>query len=343
MSGEQVLVTGGTGFLAAHSIAQLLAAGYRVRASVRSLARESDVRELLRAAGAEPGAALSFAAADLTADAGWAEAAAGCAYALHIAAPMPSGAATHEDEVIGPAREGALRVLRAARGAGIRRVVLTSSFAAIGYGHKPTERAFTEEDWTDAKARGVSAYIRAKTLAERAAWDFIEREGGGLELATVNPTGIFGPALGRRYATSVGIIGQLLRGAMPGVPRIAFGVVDVRDAADLHLRAMTDPAAAGERFLATAGEPISMEDAASLLRERLGADGARVPARVLPDWQIKLLALISPGMRPIVHDLGKIRRASSDKARLLLGWAPRSREDALLASAESLLRLGATG
>ncbi|HEY1015230.1 MAG TPA: aldehyde reductase [Herpetosiphonaceae bacterium] len=341
MAGELVLVTGGTGFLAGHCIARLLGAGYRVRASVRALARGSDVRAALQAAGIEPADdALSFAEADLSADGGWAEAAAGCDYVLHIASPFPSGVPKHEDEVIGPARDGALRVLRAARDAGARRVVLTSSFAAIGYGHPPTERAFTEEDWTDTGARNVGAYIKSKTLAERAAWDFIEREGGGLELASINPTGIFGPALSDDYSTSVGLIKQMLEGAMPGVPRITFGVVDVRDVADLHLRAMTDPAAKGERFLAVAGEPLSMAEAAALLRERLGAAGARVPTKVMPDWQIKALALVSPGMKPIIHDLGKVRRGSSDKARRLLGWAPRSREDALLATAESLVRHG---
>src|SRR5690349_14029451 len=164
MSGELVLVTGGSGFVGVHCILQLLAAGYRVRTTVRSLKREADVRAMLKVGGAEPGEALSFAAADLTSDAGWPEAVGGCAYVLHVASPFPVSAPKHEDELIIPAREGALRVLRAARYAGVKRVVLTSSFAAIGYGHPQTDQPFTEETWTELNSN-IRAYVKSKTLA----------------------------------------------------------------------------------------------------------------------------------------------------------------------------------
>ena len=340
MSGELVLVTGGSGFIAMHCILKLLAAGHPVRASVRSLAREPEVRATLKAAGAEAGDRLSFVAADLTADAGWTEAAAGCAYVLHVASPFPLNVPSHEDELIVPAREGALRVLRAARAAGVKRVVQTSSFAAVGYGHPPLDRPFNEHDWSNPDGEGVTAYAKSKTLAERAAWDFMAREGGDMELAVVNPVGVFGPVLGADFSTSIEIVKRMLDGALPAVPRITFGVVDVRDVADLHLRAMTDPAAAGERFLAVAGEFVSMRDIGLILKSRMGSAGRRVPTRELPDWLLRIVALFDPSVGQIVPELGKRKTATNEKARRVLGWSPRSAEDAIVATAESLVRLG---
>jgi nucleoside-diphosphate-sugar epimerase len=340
MSGELVLVTGGSGFIATHCMLQLLAAGYRVRTTVRSLAREAEVRATLNAAGADAGDRLAFFAADLMADAGWAEAAVGCDFVLHVASPFPVNVPRHEDELIVPAREGALRVLRAARGAGVKRVVQTSSFAAIGYGHPEVVRPFTEHDWTAPEGGGVTAYAKSKTLAERAAWDFMAREGGDMELAVVNPVGVFGPALGADFSTSIEIIKRMMDGALPALPRITFGVVDVRDVADLHLRAMTDPAAAGERFLAVAGEFVSMRDIGLILKSRMGSAGRRVPTRELPDWLLRIVALFDPSVGQIVPELGKRKTATNEKARRVLGWSPRSAEDAIVATAESLVRLG---
>ncbi|MDP9035624.1 MAG: aldehyde reductase [Myxococcota bacterium] len=338
--GERVLVTGGSGFIAAHCIVQLLEAGYRVRTTVRSLGREPDVRAMLQAAGAQPGEALSFAAADLLADAGWSEAVANCDLVLHVASPFPLKPPRHEDELILPAREGTLRVLRAARDAGIRRLVLTSSFAAIGYGHRAQEGPFSEESWTDPGGPGVSAYAKSKTLAERAAWDFMAREGGALELAVVNPVAVFGPVLGRDYSTSIQIVQRLLDGAVPGLPRVAFGIVDARDVADLHLRAMVHPHAKGERFLAVAGDSMTVREVAELLKARLGDAAQRVPTRMLPDWLLRLASLVDSSVAQIVPELGRIRNATGEKARRVLGWAPRSNEEAILATAESLVRLG---
>lgn len=336
MSGEFVLVTGGSGFVGAHCIVRLLEGGYRVRTTVRSLAREAEVRAMIGAGGQ----AASFAAADLMSDAGWPEAMAGCDFVLHVASPFPLKTPRHEDELIVPAREGALRVLRAAREAGVRRVVLTSSFAAIGYGKKSQSRPFTEEDWTDPDGGDVTAYAKSKTLAERAAWDFIGREGGALELSVVNPVGVFGPVLGPDYSTSIEIVRRLMDGDVPGCPRLSFGIVDVRDVADLHLRAMTDPAAKGERFLAVAGEFAAVLEIAGMLRAQMGEAGRRVPTRVLPDWMVRLASVFDSSLRQIVPELGKVKMATNEKARRVLGWAPRSNEDAIVATAESLVRLG---
>jgi nucleoside-diphosphate-sugar epimerase len=335
-----VLVTGGSGFVASHCLLQLLAAGHQVRTTVRSLKREGEVRALLKQGGAEPGDRLSFVAADLEQDAGWPQAVAGCAFVLHVASPFPAAAPRHEDELIVPARDGALRVLRAAREAGVRRVVLTSSFAAIGYGHPSRVAPFDETIWTDLESGAVSAYAKSKTLAERAAWDFIIREGGALELAVVNPVAVFGPVLGADYATSIQLVKRLLDGTVPGCPQLQFGVVDVRDVADLHLRAMSHPAAKGERFLAVAGDFLSVLDIARMLRRRLGGRARRVPVWPLPNWLVRLAALADPTVQQVLPELGKTKAARNDKARHLLGWTPRSNEEAIVATAESLLRLG---
>jgi nucleoside-diphosphate-sugar epimerase len=340
MSGELVLVTGGSGFVGAHCILQLLEAGYRVRTTVRSLNREAEVRAMLKVGGAEPAGALSFLAADLMSDAGWPEAVAGCDFVLHVASPLPAKEPKHEDDLIIPAREGALRVLRASRDAGVKRVVLTSSFAAIGYGQKTRTEVFTEKDWTDPNGPEMSAYVKSKTLAERAAWDFMSREGGALELAVVNPVAVFGPVLGPDYSSSIMIVQRLMDGALPGAPRISFGIVDVRDVADMHLRAMTNPAAKGERFLAVSGEFMTFGEIARLLKTRMGAAGARVPTRVLPDWAIRLAAIFDKSIGLIVPELGKTKSATNEKAKRVLGWTPRSDEEAIIATAESLLRLG---
>lgn len=337
---SKVLVTGGSGFIGAHCILQLLAAGHDVRTTVRNLKREPDVRAMLNQGGADPGNRLSFFAADLENDSGWHQAVAGCDYVLHVASPFPAGLPMHEDDLIIPAREGALRVLRASRNAGVKRVVLTSSFAAIGYGHPEQATPFNETDWTDLNGGGLTPYVKSKTIAERAAWDFIAREGGALELSVVNPVGVFGPALGPDYSTSILIVEKLMDGSMPGCPRLVFGAVDVRDVADLHLRAMTDPAAKGERFLAVAGDFLSMLDIAKDLKQHLGPAASRVPSRELPNWLLRALSLFDPRIKQILPELGKKKNATSEKARRILGWAPRSAEDSVVATGESLVRLG---
>ncbi|MFE3032307.1 SDR family oxidoreductase [Streptomyces canus] len=338
-STDTVLVTGGSGFLGGRVIAQALDEGYRVRTTVRSLSREAQVREDLAAMGADAGEKLTFVEADLTSDAGWAEAVAGCRYVLHTASPFPGGEPDHEDDLILPARDGTLRVLRAARDAGVDRVVVTSSFAAVGYGRPATEEPFTEDDWTDPNS-DIPAYIRSKVLAERAAWDFVEREGNGLQLATVAPVGIFGPVVGSDHSSSISMITSLFSGALPGTPRLYFGVVDVRDAADLHLRAMTAPQAAGQRFIAAAGDAVSLHQVALAIRDRLGDAAGAVPATELADETVRRAAETNPALKALLPNLGKVRHVSNDKARTALGWKPRSSDEAVAATAESLLDLG---
>lgn len=339
---DLVLVTGGSGFLGSRCIVALLERGHRVRTTVRSLRREGEVRDMVERGGADGGERLEVVEADLLADAGWPAAVAGCAFVLHVASPFPLSVPRDPDELVRPARDGALRVLRAARDAGVRRVVLTSSFAAIGYGHAPRSTPFTEQDWTELDGPvPVDAYPRSKTLAERAAWDFVATEGNGLELATVNPVGIFGPLLALDTSTSIELVRRLVDGAMPGLPRLTFGVVDVRDVADLHLLAMEREAARGERFLAISGDFMSLRDMAFALREGLGEQGRKVPTRELPDWLVRLTGRFDAGVRQLVPELGVAKHASSGKARELLGWTPRSREKALVASARTLLDLRA--
>jgi nucleoside-diphosphate-sugar epimerase len=344
--GRLVLVTGGSGFIAGYCILQLLKAGYRVRTTVRSLSREAEVRATLKGAGPEGvgeavlAGALTFVAADLLSDAGWPEAVKGCDFVLHVASPFPPGVPKHEDELIVPARDGALRVLRAARDAGVKRVVLTSSFAAIGYGHAQKDRPFTEENWSDLNGRGLTAYAKSKTIAERAAWDFMTREGGALELSVVNPVGVFGPLLGPDISASIQLILRLMNGSMPGCPRLSFGIVDVRDIADLHLRAMTNPAAKGERFLGISGDFMTIQEMAFVLRARMGAAAKKVPTRMLPDWLLRSFAIFDPTIAQITPELGKSKNASNDKARRILGWNPRPKEDAIFETAKSLVKLG---
>jgi nucleoside-diphosphate-sugar epimerase len=345
MAGELVLVTGGSGFIGAHCIIQALRQGYKVRTSVRSLKREAEVRAMIKQGGVEAGEGLSFVEADLEKDAGWPEAVAGAAYVLHVASPFPPSIPKHEDELIVPARDGALRVLKAARGAGVKRVVLTSSFAAIGYGQAPGtqgtgKKPFDETNWTDPNGSDVRAYVKSKTIAEKAAWDWVASEGGGLELSVVNPVGVFGPVLGPDYSTSILLIQRLMDGAMPGCPRLYFGVVDVRDVADLHLMCMTNPAAKGERFLAVAGDFMSIVEIAKTLRARLGDAAKRVPKSEIPDFVVRLASMGDPAVKQILPELGKYKNGANAKAVRVLGWRPRSREDAVVATAESLVALG---
>jgi nucleoside-diphosphate-sugar epimerase len=334
MPDQLVLVTGGSGFIGAHCIRRLHEDGYRVRTTVRSLAREAEVREM---AGDGP---LEVVTADLTADDGWAEAAAGCAYVLHVASPFPLAQPKHEDELIVPAREGALRVLRAARDAGVQRVVMTSSFAAIGYGHGHPDTVYDETSWTDVDGPGVSAYAKSKTIAERAAWDFVASEGGNLELAVVNPVAVLGPLLGPDASTSIELVKRLINGSMPGTPKVTFGLVDVRDVADLHVRAMTAPAAAGERFLAIGEDFRWISEMGEWLRDALPDRARKIPRRELPNLLVRVASVFDSGLRQLTPELGVRKRATNEKARHLLGWAPRGDREAVVATAESLLAHG---
>lgn len=334
MPDDLVLVTGGSGFIGAHCIRRLFADGHRVRTTVRTRAREDEVRAMVGDGD------LEVVEADLTNDAGWAEAVAGCSHVLHVASPFPLGVPKHEDELIVPAREGALRVLRAARDAGVRRVVQTSSFAAIGYGHSSFETVLDERVWTEVDGPHVTAYAKSKTLAERAAWEFAESEPGAPELVAINPVAVFGPPLGRDLSTSLEIVRRLINGSMPGVPKVAFGVVDVRDVADLHARAMTAPESAGERYLAIGEDFRWIRELADWLREALPDRRRKIPRRELPDALVKLASRFDGSLRQLVPELGVRRRATNAKAREQLGWSPRSDRESTVDSAEALIALG---
>jgi nucleoside-diphosphate-sugar epimerase len=337
-----ILVTGGSGYIASHLILQLLNNDHTVRTTIRSLTREAAVRQSLEAAGANT-SKLSFTAADLGSDEGWPAAVQGCRFVHHVASPFPLELPKHEDELIVPARDGALRVLRAAREAGVRRVVLTSSFAAVGYGWPATRKeVFTEEDWSVIdKSKGVPVppYQKSKTVAERAAWDFMAKEGGEMELVVVNPVGVFGPLIGKDVGTSVQIIKKLMDGSVPGCPQVSFGVVDVRDIADLHIRAMNDPKAKGERFLGVNDKgSFSILEIARIIKEKRPEAAKKVPTLQLPNWMIKLVALFDPSIRQIVPELGRTLNISNDKAKTMLGWAPRSTEESVLDTVDSLIK-----
>jgi dihydroflavonol-4-reductase len=334
-SGETALVTGGTGFLGGWCIAALLERGYQVRTTVRDPARETAVFAAVQRAGLDPGTRLTVATADLTSDAGWAEAAAGCRYVLHVASPFPPVQPKDPDELIVPAREGALRVLRAALDAGVERVVMTSSVAAVRSNRRSTaEMPYTEADWTDGDDVSRTPYVRSKTLAERAAWRHAQATGSELRLATINPGAIIGPALGADHSYSLQTIERLLAG-MPAAPRLGFTFVDVRDVADLHVRALTSPAAGGQRFIAI-DRFLWLPEVAAILRERLGEAANKVPARVAPNFLVRVMALFDGSIRSVVGDLGKRSWFSSDKARTMLGWTTRPVEDSIEDCARSL-------
>lgn len=316
-----VLVTGGNGYLGTQLVAALLRDGREVRATVRSMDREAGLREAVRRGGAD-GTGLEIVAADLMGDDGWKAAVTGCEEVHHVATPFPAVQPEDPDELIVPARDGTLRVLRAARDAGTRRVVLTSSFAAIGYSPKPSAE-FTEDDWTDPDTPGLPPYPKSKAIAERAAWDFMRSEGGGTELVVVNPTFILGPTLTSELRSSLQLVKGMLDGTLTTVRRQRFGVADVRDVADLHIRAMAAPGAAGRRFLCLCDGPtISFLELAEILRRRLGPLGARVNVQE------------EAGQDPphvVIHN---------ERARTQLGWRPRPLETVIVESAESLRDLG---
>ncbi|WP_067819662.1 SDR family oxidoreductase [Nocardia inohanensis] len=318
---DLVLVTGASGYLAGHVSTELLAHGYRVRGTIRSVARAQAVADVL------PG--VELVEADLGSDAGWDDAVRGCRFVVHTASPFPGSVPDHEDELIRPAVDGTLRVLRAAAAHGIERVVLTSSIAAVRVGHE--DRVATEADWSELAA--CDAYEKSKTLAERAAWDFVT-EHPELELAVMNPGMIIGPVLRPEYGTSVDGIRILLSGEMPGVPRLNFSTVDVRDLAVAHRLGLELPQAAGNRYVLT-GEQVSFPEMAKALATRY-----RVATRTLPDWLIRLVARFDANARIAARYLGREEHLSAAKARRELGWAQRPLETTLLDTAESLIRFG---
>ncbi|MGH2922511.1 MAG: NAD-dependent epimerase/dehydratase family protein [Solirubrobacterales bacterium] len=330
-----VLVTGGSGFLGGWCLIELLRRGYAVRTTVRDPSREADVRAAI-APEVDPRGALTVVAADLTGDAGWAEAVAGCDYVLHVASPFPPEQPKDADELIVPAREGTRRVLGAALDAGVKRTVVTSSIAAIRLGEGDEPRPLDERDWTDPAAPGLTPYVRSKATAERAAWDLVDERGERDRLAAVNPGAILGPVLSDDRSYSLEVVERILNG-MPGTPKLGFNLVDVRDVVALELAAMTAPEAGGERFVAVT-EWLWMRDVARILRERLGEQASKAPTRGVPNLAVRAMSLFDPGLRSVVGDLGKHTEISSRKARETLGWEPRPIADTIEDTARSMIR-----
>jgi dihydroflavonol-4-reductase len=330
---ETVLVSGGSGYLGGRCVVELLRRGYAVRTTVRDLAKEKDVRTRV-GSKVDPGDRLTVLAADLNSDDGWAEAVAACEYVLHVASPFPAAQPKDPDELIVPAREGTLRVLRAALDAGVRRVVVTSSVAAVRGSADSAPAPLTEADWSDPDDLKLTPYARSKTIAERAAWDLVRERGEEEKLAVVNPGAILGPVLGGESSSSLALVERLLKG-MPGTPRIGFSVVDVRDVADLHILAMTADAG-GERYLAVARFQW-MADVAAVLRERLGPAASKVPTRSIPNFVVRGMALFDPAARSVVGQLGRRVELSNAKARAL-GWEPRPVEETIADCGRSLAR-----
>lgn len=351
-------MTGGSGFIAGHCIVKCLAAGYRVRTTLRSIKREAAVREMLRRGNGDSSSSdldrrLSFVEVDLGRDEGWDEAAWCCTFVLHVASPFPAGPPKHPDDLVKPARDGTLRVLRAAEAAGVSRVVVTSSIAAVVAGHEGYDAAkiFTEDDWSNSESPFIDAYAKSKTLAKRAAWDYVKiREndnnssnGGGrrqLELAVVNPGLVLGPVFGANHSTSIEVVSRLMNGAIPGCPRLICSIVDVRDVADLHLLAMRAAGARGQRYIGSSPPSPSIQDISRILHEKMGMTARRVPTRELPDFLVRVASWFDPAIRLIVNDLGRDGKLSIDKTRDWLDWTPRPAAESVVDTAQSLVDLG---
>ncbi len=335
---QTVLVTGGTGFLGGWCVVEALRQGYRVRTTVRDMGREQALRASV-AGQVEPGERLQVLCADLNSDAGWEQAVAGCDFVLHVASPFPPKQPKDPDELIVPAREGTLRVLRAALGADVKRTVVTSSVAAIrngGNGALRGERDLDENDWSDPADPQMTPYARSKTIAERAAWELMRERGAEQRLVTVQPGAIVGPLLGADRSYSLQAIARLLGGEMPGLPKLGFSFSDVRDVAVLHLLAMTTPEAGGQR-LPAAGEFLWFSDVARILRERLGEDARKVPTRRVPNFVVRAMALVDPEIRSVSGELGTKTTYSLANAERRTGWKPRPIEATIVDCARSLL------
>jgi dihydroflavonol-4-reductase len=330
-----VFVSGGSGYIAGFLIRQLISLGWTVHTSIRNLAQEPALRAVLAVDDRQ----LSVFAADLMHDDGWAAAIAGCTHVCHVASPFPSGAVKHADELVIPARDGALRVLRASQAAGVKRFIMTSSAAAIAYGHGKGDHVFTEADWTNLNSPDAYPYVRSKTIAERAARDWVGANGGDMAFCTINPVAVLGPVMSHDFSTSIEAVKKLLEGTLPGCPNFGFGIVDVRDTADIHVRALLAPDMAGERFIA-AGPFVKMRDIAIILKTGLGQQARKVPTRSLPDVLVKLAARFDPVVRQVVSELGNVRNMDASHAKSVLGWVARPIDETILDTARSLIAQG---
>jgi len=334
----KVLVTGVTGFLGSHITIQLLEKGYTVIGTLRDMNRADKTREVI-ASHTNNADNLSFVEADLLNDKIWNEIMDGIDYVMHVASPFPSVLPKKEEELIIPAKQGTLNVLTAASNAGVKKVVLTSSSAAIIYGKEKSNRSglYSENDWTDLTNRkDTTPYIRSKTMAERAAWDFIEKDTSGLELTTICPGAILGPVLEEDLSASANIVVKTMDGSSPAIPKIGYEIVDVRSVADLHIRAMESNRARGERLIASAGY-LTFRQVADILREKY--PDRKIPQMKLPNFMTKFISNFEKSLKPILLDLDIQRKMDNSRAKVLLNWEPISAEEAVIACAESVIRL----
>ncbi|HIG22406.1 aldehyde reductase [Henriciella sp.] len=336
---EKVLVTGATGFIASHLILQLIERGYEVRGTARSTDKAARLNEILSDYAGKP-VAIEIVAADLSKDEGWAEAVKGVSYVQHVASPFPAETPKSADELIIPARDGALRVLKAAKAEGVKRVVMTSSMAAIGYGwgdKRPD--TLSEVHWSNAdNLNDNTAYARSKTIAEKAAWDYVTGEGAGLELAVINPVAVLGPAMSKDVSSSLQLVSQPLEGKLPAFPKLSFGIIDVRDVARAHIEAMVRPEAVGERFIC-GGDVLWMDEMGEVLRNAF--PDRKIPKGTLPNWLVRLFAQLNPPLKQVLPELGKKRGYTNEKLKTVLGIEPIPADEAIIASAKSLIEVGA--
>jgi nucleoside-diphosphate-sugar epimerase len=341
---DRVLVTGATGFIAQHCVLQLLEAGYRVRGTARTANRTAEVAAILSphlSEGArERLESLDVVAADLTSDDGWGDAVAGCRFVMHVASPLPRGVVKDENELIVPAREGTLRVLRAAHDAGVERVVLTSSLSAIVYGNDRS-RLFTESDWSNLDGPRIGAYDKSKTIAERAAWDFVEssRNTSTMELTVINPGLVLGPLLSADWGTSGEMVKRILEHKVPAIPNINFSTVDVRDVASAHVAAMVSPDAAGQRFICAEANH-SMLEIAQILKAKYGAQGFKIPTGRLPSIALRTMAIFDKTVRLALNDLDTFQNVNNTRIRTVLQWQPRDLVEMTTSMADTMIEYG---
>ncbi|MEM9584476.1 MAG: aldehyde reductase [Pseudomonadota bacterium] len=334
---QTVFVTGATGYIAKHLVLQLLNAGFNVIGSTRSAERDAELRaavspHLEAADGLET--RLRTVTLDLTRDEGWTEALSGADVLMHTASPFPLSQPKDENDLITPAVQGTLRALKAADASGIKRVILTSSTVAVASGPTPARGHYTEDDWSDLTHPMTNAYAKSKTMAERAAWDFIAADAPHMQLTTINPGLVLGAPLDENFGTSIQLIERLMKGRDPMVPNFGFAAVDVKDVAAMHISALKAPEAAGERILAVAGS-LWFKDIAETLAAAY--PDRKIPTRTAPSFLMRALGLFDPAVRSILPQLGQCPKISNEKAKTLLGMEFRSMDDAIRSSAAFLM------